>query len=180
MLARKASCTFNGISLVRQAEKQDPALAKQLWVQPPLKGRGGVGSVPHVTNCAAIWKFANNLEGAKQFVADLIDNSKTAYEMSGGCNFPIYQKTVPNLIVRLQKDEHSVPPDKFEPLKDAGYWAKNIGVPAYSTPAAMEIFTSYLIPRMFRAAVTGRMSTEDAVAAAGVEAQGVIDKWSRA
>jgi multiple sugar transport system substrate-binding protein len=180
MLARKASCTFNGISLVRQAEKQDPELAKKLWVQPPLKGRGGVGSVPHVTNCAAIWKFANNLEGAKQFVADLIDYSKASYEMSQGCNFPIYQKTLPNLIVRLQKDEHSVPLDKFEPLKDAGYWTKNIGVPAYSTPAAMEIFTRYLIPRMFRAAVTGRMSTEDAVAAAGVEAQGVIDKWNQA
>jgi multiple sugar transport system substrate-binding protein len=180
MLTRKASCTFNGISLVRQAEKQDPALAKKLWVQPPLKGRGGVGSVPHVTNCPAIWKFAGNREGAKKFVADLIDHSGTGYEMSQGCNFPIYQKTLPNLIVRLQKDQHSVPADKFEPLKDAGYWTKNIGVPAYSTPAAMEIFTSYLIPRMFIAAVTGRMSTEDAVAAAGVEAQGVIDKWNAA
>jgi multiple sugar transport system substrate-binding protein len=180
MLRRKASCTFNGISLVRQAEKQDPALAKKLWVQPPLKGRGGIGSVPHVTNCPAIWKFAGNREGAKKFVADLIDHSKTAYEMSQGCNFPVYQKTLPNLIVRLQKDQHSIPADKFEPLKDAGYWTKNIGVPAYSTPAAMEIFTSYLIPRMFIAAVTGRMSTEDAVAAAGVEAQGVIDKWNTA
>ncbi|HXW90160.1 MAG TPA: hypothetical protein VEK33_06400 [Terriglobales bacterium] len=179
MLARKASCTFNGISLVRKAEQQNSALAEKLWVQPPLKGRGGVGSIPHVTNCPAIWKFANNLEGAKRFVADLIDHSKTAYEISQGCNFPIYQKTVPNLIVRLHKDEHSIPSDKFELLKDAGYWTKNIGVPAYSTPAAMEIFTSYLIPRMFIAAVTGRMSTEDAVAAAGLEAQGIINKWNR-
>jgi hypothetical protein len=72
------------------------------------------------------------------------------------------------------------PADKFEPLKDAGYWTKNIGVPAYSTPAAMEIVTGYLIPRMFIAAVIGRMSTEDAVAAAGVEAQGIIDKWNQA
>src|SRR5215471_6215544 len=104
MLARKTSCTINSISLLRQAEKHDPELAKKIMVQTPLKGSNGVVAVPHVTNCSAVWNFARNPEGAKQFLADLIDSSDASYEQSKGCNFPINQKTIPDLAVRLVKD----------------------------------------------------------------------------
>jgi len=40
----------------------------------------GVTALPHVTNCSVIWKFAQNQDGAKRFVADLADSSKTGYE----------------------------------------------------------------------------------------------------
>src|SRR4029077_3274698 len=106
MLARKTSSTANAISLLRAAEKQDHKVASKIWIQPPLLGTSGMGvtAPPHATNCSVVWNFAENEEGAKQFVGDLIDTARTGYEKSLGVNFPIYPKTVPDIIVRLSKD----------------------------------------------------------------------------
>jgi len=68
MLARKTSCTVNAISLLRAAEARDPAVAGKIRLSPPLAGSAGVMAVPHVTNCSVVWKFAENREGAKQFL----------------------------------------------------------------------------------------------------------------
>lgn len=70
MLARKTSCTTNAISLLRAAEKQQHEVAKKMLVQQPLLGSAGVVGVPHVTNCSVVWNFAQNQEGAKQFLHD--------------------------------------------------------------------------------------------------------------
>src|SRR5258708_19152434 len=98
MLARKPSCTINGISLLRAAEKENPELARSIRISPPLLGSAGIMAVPHVTNCSLVWTFADNREGAKQFLSDMVDGSKTRYDKSLGCNFPIYQQPVPALI----------------------------------------------------------------------------------
>ena len=180
MLARKTSCTINSISLLRIAESQHPeSVAKKIMVQPPLKGSNSVVAMPHVTHCSAIWNFSENKEGAKQFLADLIDNSKDSYEQSKGCNFPFYQKTVPNLIVRLSKDPQADPPWKYEALKDALHWTKNLGIPGYATPAAMEVFNSFVVPRMFLSVVKGERSSADAALAAAAEVQRIRDKWEQ-
>jgi len=114
MLARKTSCSINGISLLRAAEKENAGTAKTMRLQPPLIGRNGMGvtALPHVTNCSAIWNFAQNQEGAKKFVGDLVDSSRIGYEQSKGCNFPIYPKAVPDIVLRLQKDPAADPPYK--------------------------------------------------------------------
>src|SRR5260370_11640518 len=109
MLARKTSSSINAISLLRAAEKQDPELAAKIMIQPPLLGFSGIFGLPHVTNCSVGWNFAQNPEAAKQFLADLIDDSKNSYEQSRGCNFSTYQKTVPNLILRLEIDPQASP-----------------------------------------------------------------------
>jgi multiple sugar transport system substrate-binding protein len=118
MLARKTSATISPISLSRAAEKEKPDVASKIRVTPPLVGPAGVFAFPHVTNCSVVWNFAQNQEGAKQFLADLIDNSKTAYEKSAGCNFPTFQKTLPNLVVRLDNDPYADPPNKYIALKE--------------------------------------------------------------
>ena len=89
MLSRKTSCTTNAISLLRAAEKREPEVASKILLQPPLIGRNGMGvtALPHVTNCFVVWKFAKNQAGAKQFLSDLIDNSRTGYEKSKGLQF---------------------------------------------------------------------------------------------
>ena len=97
-----------------------------------------------------VWDFAHNRDGASQFLVDLVDRSKRGYEVSAGCNFPIYPKTVPDLIVRLSKDAVADPPYKYVELKDALHWTPNLGVPGFATPAYMEIFNSSLVPRMAR------------------------------
>lgn len=180
MLARKTSCTINAISLSRAAEKQQPEIARKILLFPPLKGPAGIVAVPHVTNCSAIWKFARNPEGAKQFLSDLISHSQTIYEKSGGCNFPIFQKTLPDLIVRLSNDPHADPPWKYQALKDALYWTRNTGFPGYATPPAMEIFNSFVIPRMFLRVVNGEQSSGEAALAAQAEAKRIVEKWKLA
>lgn len=181
MLARKTTCSTNAISLLRAAEKQDPAVAKQIRLQPPLLGRNGMGitALPHVTNCSAVWRFAQNQEGAKKFLGDLIDSSKTGYEQSKGCNFPIYPKTVPDLIVRLEKDPQADPPYKYVELQDALHWTPNLGVPGIATPAYMEIFNTSVVPKMVARVLKGEQSPEDAAATAAVEIKRIVDKWKQ-
>ncbi len=182
MLARKTTCSTNGISLLRTAEKENPETAKKIRLQPPLLGRNGMGitALPHVTNCSAIWNFAQNPEGAKKFVGDLVDGSRAGYEKSLGCNFPIYPKTVPDIIVRLSKDPQADPPYKYVELQDALHWTPNLGVPGIATPSYMEIFNSSLVPRMVQSVLKGERTVEDAAAAAAVEMQAIADKWKQA
>lgn len=181
MLAGKTSCTTNAISLLRTAERQDPGSASKIWLQPPLLGTNGVGvtALPHVTNCSVVWKFAQNQDGAKQFVADLIDSSRTGYGASLGFNFPIYPKTVPDLIVRLNKDPHADPALKYTQLKDALHWTPNLGVPGFASPAYMEVFNSFLVPKMVHRVLMGESSPENAAAAASAEIQQIADKWKQ-
>jgi len=181
MLARQASVTTNAISLVRAAEKQDPQLAGKLWLQPPLLGSNGVGvtALPHVTNCSVVWSFAHNQAAACQFIADLVDGSRAGYEKSLGCNFPIYPKTVPDLIVRLSKDPQAHPSFKYVALKDALHWTPNLGVPGFATPAYMEVFNSFLVPRMVQSVLKGEGTPEDAAAGAAAEIQHIVTKWQQ-
>ncbi|HET9281446.1 MAG TPA: carbohydrate ABC transporter substrate-binding protein [Candidatus Angelobacter sp.] len=180
MLARKTSCSINGISLLRTAEKENPKTANEIRLQPPLLGRNGMGitAMPHVTNCSAIWNFAQNQEGAKKFVGDLIDSSRTGYEQSKGCNFPIYPKTVPDIIVRLSKDPQADPTWKYMELQDALHWTPNLGVPGFATPAFMEIFNSSLVPKMVQSVLKDQQSPEAAASAAAAEIQRIADKWN--
>jgi len=179
MLARKTSSTTNAISLLRAAEKQDPRVATKIWLQPPLLGSNGMGvtALPHVTNCSVVWSFSQNQNAARQFLADMIDSSRTGYEKSLGCNFPVYPKTVPDLVVRLSKDPQADPSYKYSELKDALHWTPNLGVPGFATPAFMEVFNTSLVPRMVQSVLRGERSPEDAAATAAVEIQRIVDKW---
>jgi multiple sugar transport system substrate-binding protein len=181
MLAGKTSCSTNAISLLRTAEQQDPGMAAKIWIQPPLLGRNGVGvtALPHVTNCSLVWNFSQNQDVAKQFVADLIDTSRTGYAQSLGFNFPTYPKTVPDLIVRLSRDAQAKPAEKYTLLKDALHWTPNLGVPGFATPTYMEVFNSFLIPRMVQSVLKGQHSAEDAAASAAVQIQRIADKWKK-
>jgi multiple sugar transport system substrate-binding protein len=179
MQARKTSCTMSAISLLRGVEEDHPSLAKNILVRPPLLGSAGVMATPYVTSCSVVWSFADNKEGATQFLVDLIDNFKTVYEKSRGCSFPTYQNTVPNLIRRLEDDPKADPPYKYTRLKDALHWTPNLGFPGYATPAAMEAFNSFVIPRMFVSVVKGELTPEDAARRAETEVQRISEKWSR-
>jgi multiple sugar transport system substrate-binding protein len=181
MLTRKTSCSMNGISLLRTAEKESRETAKKIRLQPPLIGRNGMGitSLPHVTNCSAIWKFAQNQEGAKKFAGDLVDSSRAGYEQSKGCNLPIYPKTVPDFIVRIEKDPVADPPYKYVELQDALHWTPNLGVPAMANPAYMEIFNTFVVPRMVARVLKGEQSPEAAAAGGAGEMQRIVDKWKQ-
>lgn len=177
MLSRKASCTTNAISLLRAAEKTNPEVAKKIRLQPPLLGPYGVTAFPHATNCSVVWKFAQNQDTAKQFLIALVEHSRTGYEKSLGCNFPTYPKALPNLVVQLENDPHADPPYKYSKLKDALHWTPNFGAPGFASPVWMEAFNTFVIPRMFARVVQGRLSVEDAAAAAEKEVTSIAEKW---
>jgi multiple sugar transport system substrate-binding protein len=179
MVGRKTSCSINSIALMRTAEKESPEAARKMRLSPPLVGSAGVIAFPHVTSCSVVWSFAENKEGAKQFLVDLIDSSRTVYEQSLGCNFPIYQKTVPDLIMRLENDPRGDPPYKYKELKDALHWTANLGFPGFASPVAMETFNSFVVPRMFMSVVKGELAPEDAARAAEAEIKRIADKWSQ-
>src|SRR5215469_772399 len=182
MVGHKASSAINAISLLRTAEKQNQDVARRLWLQPPLLGVSGMGvtALPHVTNCSVVWNFTKNQVGASKFLADMVDGSRKGYEKSLGCNFPIYPKTVPDIIVRLTKDAKADPPYKYTPLRDALHWTPNLGVPGYATPASMEIFTTSLVPKMVARVITGQQSAEDATKEGAAEMQRIVNKWNQA
>ncbi len=176
MLARKVSCTANAISVLRTAETELPDTARQILLSPPLLGPAGVMALPHVTNCSVVLKYSGNQQGAKQFLTDFVDSFRIAYEKSSGCNFPVFQSTVPDLVVRLQKDPAD-PPLKYTRLKDALHWTPNLGFPGFATPAAMEVFHASVVPRMFASVVRGDLSPEDAARTAENEVKGIAEKW---
>jgi multiple sugar transport system substrate-binding protein len=179
MLARKTSATTHAITLLRTAEKQEPEVAKKILLQ-PLRGSGGVIAVPYVTNCSVVWNFARNQDGARQFLVNMIDHSRTVYEKSRGCNFPVYPKTVSDLNVSLSNDPQADPSWKYEVLKDAPRWTVNLGYPGFADAATMEIYNSFVIPRMFLSVVKGERSPGDAAKAAEAEVTRIADKWKRA
>jgi multiple sugar transport system substrate-binding protein len=72
------------------------------------------------------------------------------------------------------------PPRKYIEIKDAAYWTRNIGFPGYANPVGMEVFNSFVIPRMFISVVTGQSSPEDAMRAAETEVTRIAERWKRA
>jgi multiple sugar transport system substrate-binding protein len=64
-------------------------------------------------------------------------------------------------------------------LKDALFWTRNLGFPGFANPVGMEVFNSFLIPRMFTSVVTGQSSPEDAMQAAEAEVTRIADRWKQ-
>ena len=95
MLAGRASFVCNAISVTRTAEKQNPELAKKIGLVPALQGPVRRIAAEHVMNCYVIWKFAENIDGAKQFLVDLVDHFVKVFQESEFYNFPCYPSTVP-------------------------------------------------------------------------------------
>ena len=179
MLARKTTCSTNAISLVRAAEKQNPDVAKKMMLQAPLLGPYGVTAFPQATNCSVVWNFAENSDGAKKFLVDMADSCRTGYDKSLGCNFPAYPKAVPNLVVRLDKDPQADPPSKYYALRDALHWTPNLGAPWIASPAWMEAFNTFVIPRMFANVAQGNMNAQDATIEAQKEVAAIVEKWNQ-
>ena len=143
----------NAISVTRAAEKDNPEMSKQIQLRPALKGPVRRIASEHVMECYVVWNFAENKEGAKQFLADLVDNFSTAFNASEFYNFPCFQSTVPDMKARLNNDPKADPHDKYKILGDALSWTTNVGYPGYASAAIDEAFNTFVIPTMFASAI---------------------------
>lgn len=177
ILAGKLSYVANAISVTRSAEKDNPEMSKQIQLRPALQGPVRRIACEHVMDCYVIWNFAENKEGAKQFLVDLIDNFETAFKASEFYNFPCFPKTVPNLQQLIANDPKGVPANKYAVLGDVLKWATNVGYPGYATAAVDEVFNTFVIPTMFAKAARDEMTPEAAVKAADEEVRRIFAKW---
>jgi multiple sugar transport system substrate-binding protein len=180
MLAGKGSLALNAISITRSAEKDVPEMSKKIQLAKSPAGPVRRMGLEHVMGVYVIWKFAENKEGAKEFLIDLVGNYRTAFLESEFYNFPSFPKTVPDLAELIDKDPKADPPDKYKILADFLNNATNVGYPGYATAAIDEVFNTFIIPTMFARAARDELSPEDAVKAAEREMKRLFAKWERA
>jgi multiple sugar transport system substrate-binding protein len=177
MLAGRASFVQNAISVTRTAERENPELARKIGLTTALEGPVRRIAAEHVMNCYVIWKFARNIDGAKQFLVDLVGEFASVFRESEFYNFPCYPTTVPDLAQQLASDPKADPPGKYTVLAGVLDWATNIGYPGYATAAMDEVFNTFVIPTMFARVAREEQTPQQAVSAAQRELERIFQKW---
>jgi len=177
ILSGKLSYVQNAISVTREAERNNPQMSRDIQIVPALKGPVRRIASEHVMSCYVVWDFAENKDGAKQFLADLINSFEAAFDASQFYNFPCFASTVPDLKKRIGNDPRAIPPNKYAVLGNVLDWATNVGYPGYATAAIDEVFNTFVLPTMFAKAARGEMTPEAAVKAADTECRRIFDKW---
>jgi multiple sugar transport system substrate-binding protein len=178
-LSGKLSFVLNAISVTRAAEKENAELAAKLQLVPPLAGPARRLAPVAVMDCYVIWKFAENKEGAKQFLVDLTDSFADAFAASEFYNLPSFPATVPNLRELIANDPKASPPDKYELLGQALDWSTNLGYPGYATAAIDEVYSEFVLPNLFARVAREELEPVDAARAAERELKRIFAKWSR-
>ncbi len=177
MLAGKGSLALNAISITRTGENKKIPVADDIWLAKAAKGPVRRIGLEHVMNVYVIWKFAENIDGAKQFLVDYLGNFRQAFTASEFYNFPCFPQTVPDLKQVISKDAKANPPDKYKVLEDVLDWATNVGYPGYANAAIDEVFSKWVISTMFAQAAAGKMSPEAAMNQADTEVRRIFQKW---
>ena len=180
-LAGRLSLVFNAISIVRSAEDQNPALARNTALLPIPKGPDRRLGLEHVMGVYTIWNFTSKPQQklAKRFIADLETHYASAFRASKYYNFPAFPKAVYDYRQRLAADKHP-PKGKYMVLdKIARKYTTNIGFPGYSNAAIDEIFNTFLIPQMFAQVAQGKMTPAEAAKAAEHDMKAIFAKWRK-
>jgi multiple sugar transport system substrate-binding protein len=128
-------------------------------------------------NAYVIWKFSKNIDGAKKFLVDLTGSSRDAFKASGFYNFPTFPQLVPDLKQLIANDPKATPSSKYAIFNDADKWTVNVGYPGYANAAIDEIWKSWLLPKMFADAASGRLTPEAALDLYSAQSKEIFDKW---
>src|SRR5260370_15932858 len=177
MLAGKASVVLNAISITREAENKAMPVGDNIWLAKAARGPKRRMGLEHVMNVYCIWKFAENIEGAKKFLIDYVGNFREAFLASQFYNFPCFPKQVPDLSDLMEKDAKGKPTDKYVVLADATEWATNVGYPGYTNAAIDDGYSTFVLNTMFAQASTGAMSPEEAVRVAARKYEAIWTQW---
>ncbi len=177
MLAGKCSLAVNAISITRAAEREKMEISKKIWLAKPPAGPVRRMGLPHTMNVYAIWKFAENIDGAKQFLVDYIGNFRKGFLASEFYNFPCFPDTVPDLTELITNDPKADPPDKYKLLGAAPEWTTNVGYPGYANAAIEVILWRWVIPVMFAKAATDELTPEDAIKEAEAKCKDIFGAW---
>lgn len=177
MLAGSISLCLNAISVTREGESKNIPITPAIQLTQALQGPVRRIGMEHVMDCYVIWKFANNIDGAKQFLVDYIDHFRDGFLNSQFYNFPCFPGTVPDLEKLISNDSRGQPPDKYTVLGKLMNQATNVGYPGYANAATDEIFNTWVLNTMFAKAAAGNASPEDALSEANATCTRIFDKW---
>ncbi|MDH3714453.1 MAG: extracellular solute-binding protein, partial [Gammaproteobacteria bacterium] len=177
LLAGRGSLTLNAISITRTGENKKIPVANNIMLAKAAAGPARRVSLQHLLDIYVIWKFAENIDGAKQFLVDYVGNFRTAFLASQFYNFPCFPQTVPDLGQLVARDPKAVPEDKYNIFSDVSDWVTSVGYPGHANAAIDEIFGNWTIPTMFANAAKGTMKPAEALNAAHREVTAVFDKW---
>jgi multiple sugar transport system substrate-binding protein len=177
----RGSLILNAISATRTPEDRKLPFADQLYINPIPRGPVQRLGFEHVMGCYTIWKFAQNPAAAKKFLADLEINYKDAFMASKFYNFPSFPGAYPfSKIKQVAGQDPHKPHGKYQVLTTiAQKYTVNPGYPGHSNAAFGEMFSKFLIPKMFAQVSQGKMSAADAVSAANHDIQAIYTKWRK-
>ncbi len=177
MIAGQISLALNAISITRTAEKDKPEISKQIQLTKALRGPVRAIGLEHVMDVYIIWKFAENIEGAKKFLVDYTANFRQGFVAGEFYDFPCFPSTVPDLKKLIANDPKAHPADKYKVLEDVLEWATNVGYPGYSNAAIDEIFNTWVLNVMFAKAAAGKTTPEEAIREADAACKRIFEKW---
>ncbi len=177
MLAGTGCLTMDTISIARASEQLKLPFASDLRLAKVPQGPAARLAPPFNTHTHFIWKFAENAEGARQFLVDYTGQSRQGLLASGFQNMPTFPAAVPDLPQLVSSDASATLPDQYSLLKEVATWTTNIGYPGYTNPAIAEVFDSGVIPTMCARAATGKLTPEDALDQGDQEVRRIFAKW---
>jgi multiple sugar transport system substrate-binding protein len=128
-------------------------------------------------NRYVIWDFAENKEGAKQFLVDLVGDFAEAFKASEFYKSPCFPSTVPDLQNLLERDPKANPQDKYKVLGNVLDWTMNVGYPGYTTNAINEVVSTFILNTMFAKVARDEISAEDAAQGADKEIKRIFERW---
>jgi len=177
MLSAEGCLTLDTISIVRAAESKKMPAGENLRLAKLPKGpSGSLGPAFGIDNYL-IWKFSDNIEGAKQFLVDYIGSSRMAFVASGFQHMPSFPDAVPDFERLVTSETSAAAPGQYSLLTNASDWVTNVGYPGFANAAIGEVLNTHLIPTMFAQAATGKLTPDEALTQADQAVRSIFQRW---
>lgn len=177
MLAGRLSYVQNAISVTRTAEHDNNPISSKIGICKALRGPVRRLAAEHLIDCYVIWNFAENKDGAQQFLIDYIDAFRDGFTAGQFYNFPCFERTVPDLKELIANDPRAAPADKYDVLGDVLEWSVNVGYPGYASAGIDEAFRTFVLPTWFAKAARGDETPENAAKAMEAEYKRIFSRW---
>jgi multiple sugar transport system substrate-binding protein len=156
LISGRGAWIHNAHSHYLMAKAKNMPIVEQIYFH--LSPRGPFGRhTPTVIRSLGIWKFANHLEAAREFIKfHFSTEAYSEFIMASECfNAPVYRS--------MEHHPAWKTDPKYEPIKESGKYGHLYGWPAPGELYSQQVTYSFVIPTMFAKAVTGA-STKEAIA----------------
>jgi ABC-type glycerol-3-phosphate transport system substrate-binding protein len=178
LVAGQLSFILNSISAWRTAQDTDPEISDDIFFVPALEGPAAAIAAQHVLYNWIVPTHAENPDAAKEFLLHYTANHAAATYHSKLYDLPAWASLVPDRDAWLSNDPFNAnPPDKLALLTGATDWSTNIGHPGPASPAAAEIFNTFVVSNMLARAARGEQTAAESVAQAEEECNNIFAKW---